>query len=368
MLAVVVFGLIGSLVLPVLSPIIASLAFFTLLGMALGVNLYMWSVYLQVLPLAVTLFTLVGIYTLNMVFGYLFETRSRSQMDSLFGQYVPPDLVKEMSRDPEHYSLASEKLELSVLFSDIRGFTSISEGLDAAELSEMMNHYLTPMTRVVHESKGTIDKYIGDAIMAFWGAPLKDQAHAARAVGAGLAMLHALDKLNVDFKKRNWPELHIGIGINTGPMSVGNMGSQFRRAYTVLGDAVNLGSRLESLTKAYGVAFIVSETTAQHAPEFFYRELDRVRVKGKAEPVTMYEPLGMRSEMDVKVVEDTKLFHNALRLYRQKEWDEAEKVLRELLSVHPHTYPYELYLERIAEFRKDPPPEEWDGVFTHESK
>ena len=368
MMAVVAFGLIGSLVLPVLSPIIATLAFAALMTLALGVNLYMWSVYFQVLPLAVTLFTLIGIYTLNMVFGYLFETRSRSQMDSLFGQYVPPDLVKEMSRDPEHYSLASEKLELSVLFSDIRGFTSISEGLDAAELSELMNHYLTPMTRVVHESKGTIDKYIGDAIMAFWGAPLKDQAHAARAVGAGLAMLHALDKLNIDFKKRNWPELHIGIGINTGPMSVGNMGSQFRRAYTVLGDAVNLGSRLESLTKAYGVAFIVSETTAQHAPEFFYRELDRVRVKGKAEPVTMYEPLGMRSEMDVKVVEDTKLFHNALRLYRQKDWDEAEKVLRELLSVHPHTYPYELYLERIAEFRLVPPPTEWDGVFTHESK
>jgi adenylate cyclase len=347
---------------------VATLAFATLLAMALAVNLYMWSVYLQVLPLAVTLFTLIGIYTLNMVFGYLFETRSRSQMDSLFGQYVPPDLVREMSRDPEHYSLASEKLELSVLFSDIRGFTSISEGLDAAELSELMNHYLTPMTRVVHESKGTIDKYIGDAIMAFWGAPLKDQAHAARAVGAGLAMLHELDKLNVEFKKRNWPEIHIGVGINTGPMSVGNMGSQFRRAYTVLGDSVNLGSRLEGLTKAYGVAFIVSETTAQHAPEFFYRELDRVRVKGKAEPVTMYEPLGLRSDMDVKVVEDTKLFHNALRLYRQKDWDGAEKVLRELLSVHPHTYLYELYLERIAEFRKDPPPAEWDGVFTHEAK
>jgi adenylate cyclase len=368
MMAVVAFGLIGSLALPVLSPILATLAFATLMALALGVNLYMWSVYLQVLPLAVTLFTLTGIYTLNMVFGYLFETRSRSQMDSLFGQYVPPDLVKEMSRDPEHYSLASEKLELSVLFSDIRGFTSISEGLDAAELSELMNHYLTPMTRVVHESKGTIDKYIGDAIMAFWGAPLKDHAHAARAVGAGLAMLHALDNLNVAFKKRNWPELHIGIGINTGPMSVGNMGSEFRRAYTVLGDSVNLGSRLESLTKAYGVSFIVSETTAQHAPEFFYRELDRVRVKGKAEPVTMYEPLGMRSQLDAKVIEDAKLFHNALRLYRQKDWDAAEQVLRELLSVYPHTYLFELYLERIAEFRLEPPPEEWDGVFTHESK
>jgi len=369
MMAVAAFGLLGSLILPVLSPIIATVVFIVLVVMALAVNLYMWSIYLQVLPLAVTLLTLLGIYGLNMIFGYLFETRSRSQMDSLFGQYVPPDLVKEMSRDPEHYSLASEKLELSVLFSDIRGFTSISEGLDAAELSELMNQYLTPMTKVVHESKGTIDKYIGDAIMAFWGAPLKDHAHAARAVGAGLAMLRELDKLNASFAKhKNWPEIHIGVGINTGPMSVGNMGSQFRRAYTVLGDAVNLGSRLEGLTKAYGVAFIVSETTASHAPEYFYRELDCVRVKGKAEPVTIYEPLGMRTDVPDKLKENTKLFHNALRLYRQKDWDGAEKVLRELQAADPGTYIYQLYLDRIAVFRTEPPPEDWDGVFTHESK
>ncbi|HMB58635.1 MAG TPA: adenylate/guanylate cyclase domain-containing protein, partial [Xanthomonadales bacterium] len=163
MITVAAFGLLTALVLPILSPLVATGAFALLLLAALGVNLYMWQVELHVLPLAITLFTLIGIYTLNMVFGYLFETRSRSQMDSLFGQYVPPDLVKEMSRDPEHYSLASEKLELSVLFTDIRGFTTISEGLDAAELSELMDQYLTPMTRIVHESKGTIDKYIGDA-------------------------------------------------------------------------------------------------------------------------------------------------------------------------------------------------------------
>ncbi|HKX57371.1 MAG TPA: adenylate/guanylate cyclase domain-containing protein, partial [Xanthomonadales bacterium] len=240
MLAVTVFGLLTAFVLPILSPIIATLAFFGLLAMALAVNLYMWSVQLHILPLAVTLLTLIGIYTLNMVFGYLFETRTRTHMDSLFGQYVPPDLVKEMSRDPENYSLASQKLELSVLFSDIRDFTSISEGLDAAELSELINQYLTPMTRIVHLSKGTIDKYIGDAVMAFWGAPLRDSHHAARAVGAGLEMLAALDTLNADFKKKNWPHIAIGIGINTGPMNVGNMGSEFRQAYTVMGDAVNL--------------------------------------------------------------------------------------------------------------------------------
>jgi len=368
MIAVSAFGLLGSLVLPVLSPIIATLAFAALVLGAMAVNLYMWMVELNVLPLAVTLFTLIGIYTLNMIFGYLFETRSRSHMDSLFGQYVPPDLVKEMSRDPQHYSLKSEKLELSVLFTDIRGFTTISEKLDASDLSELMNQYLTPMTRIVHESKGTIDKYIGDAVMAFWGAPLHDSHHAARAVAAGLEMLKALDKLNEQFKKKNWPEIHIGVGINTGPMSVGNMGSQFRRAYTVLGDAVNLGSRLEGITKQYGVAFIVSETTALQAPEFFYRELDRVRVKGKAEPVTIFEPMGLRDQLPPRVIEDAKLFHNALRLYRQQDWDAAEKVLRELLSVEPNTFLFELYLERIDVFRKEPPPANWDGVFTYMTK
>ncbi len=368
MITVSAFGLLGSLVLPLLSPVVASLAFITLLLAALAVNLYMWSVEFNVLPLAVTLFTLIGIYTLNMVFGYLFETRSRSHMDNLFGQYVPPDLVKEMSRDPEHYSLKSEKLELSVLFTDIRGFTTISERLDASELSELMDQYLTPMTRIVHESKGTIDKYIGDAVMAFWGAPLHDTHHAARAVAAGLEMLTALDKLNVQFQKKGWPEIRIGVGINTGPMSVGNMGSQFRRAYTVLGDAVNLGSRLEGITKQYGVAFIVSETTAAQAPEFFYRELDRVRVKGKAEPVTILEPLGLRDQLSTQTIEDTKLFHNALRLYREQQWDAAEKVLKELQSVEPEAYLFRLYLERIALFRKEPPDADWDGVFTYMTK
>ncbi len=368
MMTVAAFGLLGSLVLPVLSPIVASLAFFVLLAMVMAFNLYMWSVELNVLPLAVTLFNLIGIYTLNMVFGYLFETRTRSHMDNLFGQYVPPDLVKEMSRDPENYSLKSEKLELSVLFTDIRGFTTISEQLDASDLSNLMNEYLTPMTRIVHESKGTIDKYIGDAIMAFWGAPLRDPHHAARAVAAGLEMLAALEKLNLEFMKKGWPELHIGVGINTGPMSVGNMGSKFRRAYTVLGDAVNLGSRLEGITKVYGVAFIVSETTAEHAPEFFYRELDCVRVKGKAEPVTIFEPLGMKDQLPVKVIEDAKLFHNALRLFREQKWDAAEQVLRELLSVEPDCYLFKLYLERIGLFRKNPPPPDWNGVVTFETK
>jgi len=368
MLAVVFFGILGALILPILSPIVSTLITVILGTAALGVNYYMWEVELHVLPLAMTLYTIFAIYTINMLFGYLFEARSRGHMDSLFGQYVPPDLVKAMSMDPEHYTLASQKRELSVLFTDIRGFTTISEGLDADDLSHLMDEYLTPMTRVVHESEGTIDKYIGDAVMAFWGAPVFHPHHADQAVGAGLAMLKALDKLNVDFKKKDWPHIKIGVGVNTGPMSVGNMGSQFRRAYTVLGDAVNLGSRLEGITKIYGVDMLVSETTAHSAARFHYREIDRVRVKGKEEPVTILEPLGLEEEMSEEQLEIERQFRHFLFLYRSQSWKQAMEMLDKLMANEPDCFLYELYKERIELFRQDPPEEDWDGVFTHKTK
>ena len=368
MMAIIGFGLLGALLLPLLSPVVSTLITGVLGATALGVNFYMWEVELHVLPLAMTLYTIFAIYTINMLFGYFFETRSRSHMDSLFGQYVPPDLVKEMSRDPENYSLASQKRELSVLFTDIRSFTTISEGLDAAELSHLMNEYLTPMTRIVHEGHGTIDKYIGDAVMAFWGAPIFHPHHADQAVGAGMAMLEALEVLNVDFAEKGWPEIRIGVGVNTGQMSVGNMGSQFRKAYTVLGDAVNLGSRLEGITKMYGVDFVVSEDTAHSAARYHYRELDKVRVKGKDLPVTILEPIGLEHELSEEVLKRTNAFKRVLIAYRSQDWDEAEKLLNELLVDEPDCFLYNLYLERIAIFRENPPGDDWDGVFTFKTK
>ncbi|MDT8320240.1 MAG: adenylate/guanylate cyclase domain-containing protein [Xanthomonadales bacterium] len=368
MLAVVLFGLLSALLLPVLAPVVSTLVTATLVAGALGVNYYMWEVELHVLPLAMTLYTLFAIYALNMLFGYFFETRSRTQMDSLFGQYVPPDLVREMSRDPENYSLASQKRELSVLFTDIRGFTSISEKLEPDELSTLMDEYLTPMTEIVHDTGGTIDKYIGDAVMAFWGAPVPHPHHADHAVKAGLEMLAALDTLNADFELKGWPEIRIGVGVNTGPMNVGNMGSRFRRAYTVLGDAVNLGSRLEGITKVYGVSFLVSEETARSAGRYCYREVDRVRVKGKDEPVTILEPLGLEDELPGEIIERARSFKHALFLYRRQDWDPAEQALRVLLEQEPDCYLYKLYLDRIEIFRQQPPEQGWDGVFTHQSK
>jgi adenylate cyclase len=368
MLFVVVIGVLMALILPLLNPYLSTGLALLIFGAAVGVNLYLWEVKLHVLPLAVTLYAILGVYVLNMVFGYFFETRARSQMDGLFGQYVPPDLVRNMSKDPENYSLESEKRELTVLFSDIRDFTRISESLDAADLSDMMQRYLTPMTRIIHESKGTIDKYIGDAVMAFWGAPLHDPAHAANAIRASLGMLAALDGLNDELEHHGMPRIQIGIGLNTGMMNVGNMGSQFRRAYTVLGDAVNLGSRLEGLTKAYGVGLIVGETTRAAAPEYACRRIDRVRVKGKQEPVTIWEPVGLKAELSAERRHWVDEFNRFQDEYGRQNWDECERILRELQAGEPEAYLYRLYLERIRLFREAPPPGDWDGVFTHESK
>jgi adenylate cyclase len=312
--------------------------------------------------------SLFGLYMINMVFGYFFESRTRTHMNELFGQYVPPDLVSEMSHDPRHYSMESEKRELSVLFTDIRGFTGISEKLDAQELSDLLNRFLTPMTEVVHDKQGTIDKYMGDAIMAFWGAPILDLQHAAHAVEAGLAMLKALDKVNEEFAKEDKPYIKIGVGVNTGTMSVGNMGSRFRRAYTVLGDNVNLGSRLEGLTKAYGVDMIVSEFTKEEAVRFVYREIDRVRVKGKALPVRIFEVVGADGEVPEEVKAQVMQFDQAMKLFRAQQWHDAEKILLDLRQQEPQKELYHIYLERLRHFQANPPGRDWDGVFTHETK
>jgi adenylate cyclase len=250
---------------------------------------------------------------------------------------------------------------MSVLFSDVRGFTTISEGLQARELTQLMNEFLTPITAAIHRHRGTIDKYMGDAVMAFWGAPLPDPEHAAHAVQAAQAMVAEMRSLRPAFETRGWPAIEIGVGISSGEMNVGNMGSQFRAAYTVLGDAVNLGSRLESLTKTYGVNIIVSERTVALAAGLPYRELDRVRVKGKQEPVGIYEPIAPADEPAAR------RFAEALARYRARDWAGAETLVTELDAASPHAL-YRLYLGRIRHFRAQPPPPDWDGVFTFDVK
>ncbi|MBK6981073.1 MAG: adenylate/guanylate cyclase domain-containing protein [Betaproteobacteria bacterium] len=264
--------------------------------------------------------------------------------------------------------MRGESREMTVLFSDVRDFTSISEGLTPEGLKDLMNTYLTVMTEKVQEKRGTIDKYIGDAIMAFWGAPLADPDHATHALESAMAMQKGLRELDAPFAKRGWPLLHIGVGLNCGVMSVGDMGSKFRRSYTVMGDSVNLASRLEGLTKEYGVGILVSENIVKAAQSFVYREVDKVRVKGKLEGIAIFEPLGLQSDMGQEALQEVDRFHKALEAYRAQRWDDAEKLLKNLAYAAPETKLYKIYLERLAHFRRNPPPPNWDGVFIFTTK
>ncbi len=365
---VLIAGAVMAFLLPMLSPLRATLVGVIVLLLLLSVNFSFWHVSNVVLPLANGMIAVVLLYAMNMSWGYFVESRTKRQLTGLFGQYVPPELVEEMSRDPENYSMAGRKAELTVLFSDIRGFTTISEGLEPNELATLMNQYLGAMTLVVRKHRGTLDKYIGDAIMAFWGAPVDDPEHARNAVLTGLEMHVALHELNKDLVARGWPELKIGVGVNTGPMTVGDMGSPVRQSYTVMGDAVNLGSRLEGITKQYGVGFIVGESTRELVKkEFVFRELDLVKVKGKDKPVGIHEPLGLEGEVDKPKLEENKLWNQALRAYRSQNWDQAEVLLLNLSRMSPHKL-YEVYAERIAHYRSDPPGEDWDGSWKFDTK
>jgi adenylate cyclase len=311
---------------------------------------------------------LAGLYFLNMVYGFFSETRSRRLITGLFGTYVPKEIVAEMAKSPGEYSMRGESREMTVLFSDVRDFTSISENLTPADLKDLMNTYLTEMTLAIQEKRGTVDKYIGDAIMAFWGAPVPDAQHAIHALECSLDMQKAVRGLDPVFVRKGWPPLHMGVGLNCGTMSVGDMGSRFRRSYTVLGDAVNLASRLESLTKAYGAGILVSENIVKLAPSFVYRPVDKVRAKGKLEGVAIFEPLGRQGEVGNAVVEEIDRFNKAVEHYRKQEWDEAERRLNDLAGASPETKMYRLYLDRIAYFRVQPPGENWDGVFVFTNK
>ncbi len=363
----VVIAVSMALLLPLVSPLLAAASTLGITALVLAGTFFAWENNL-ILPLASPLLLIVLMFMLHMTYGFFIESRGKRQLANLFGHYIPPELVDEMSESPEEFSLDGENREMTVLFSDVRGFTTISEGMDPKQLTQLMNALLTPMTRVIHKNRGTIDKYMGDAIMSFWGAPLADSEHARHALYAAMEMMDELKIMQQDFRERGWPEVNIGIGLNTGDMNVGNMGSEFRMAYTVLGDAVNLGSRLEGLTKNYGVNIIVSESTKAAIPEFVFRELDLVRVKGKNEPVAIFEPIGHRNDLDKSVKSELAAYKKALLNFRAQSWDKAELDFFNLNRAYPDRLLYQVYLDRIAFYRNNPPGEDWDGVFTHTSK
>jgi adenylate cyclase len=312
---------------------------------------------------------LLSLFAYQMVYGFFVQSRGMRQISDLFGYYVPPELVEKMAENPGAFTMVPVQRELTVLFADVRGFTSISESLSPHELSDLINTYLTAMSEVIREAnQGTLDKYIGDAVMAFWGAPVEDPRHAQNAVHAALGMQAQARRLSQQFVKKGWPELRIGIGLNSGPMRVGDMGSKIRRAYTVMGDAVNLGARLEGLTKHYGVGILIGEETQKRLTGWACREVDRVRVKGKNRPVAIFEPLGPDAELPETLAAELAQWQQVLLAYRAQEWAGALLLLASLQAQQPLSELYALYAKRIAHFQAHPPVAHWDGATNHESK
>ncbi len=367
-LIILLLGLILTFTLPALSALTSSLVILSSIVLLITTNLYAWTAEQLVLPVAASILLVILLFTLQMTYGFFVESRAKRKLTHLFGQYVPPTLVLAMSKQTGKINLDGEIRHMSVLFTDIRGFTSISENFEAKELTHYVNAFLTPITQIIHKHRGTIDKYMGDAVMAFWGAPLEDKQHAKHALDAALSIVEQMKVLRKEFTEKQWPEIYIGIGVNTGKMNVGNKGSEFRVDYTVLGDAVNLGARLEGLAKIYHVDVITSEYTKHAAPEYEYRELDRVRVKGKNKAVTIYQPLGLSetiSESEKKLLQQ---FHLSIKSYRKQDWDTAERELLALKQNEPERGIYQVYLDRITQFRINPPEKDWDGSYTHTTK
>ena len=367
--ALLLLGLLLAWLLPRLSPLKLFSVCSALFIILIASNFYIWWAFRFDLPLAPFL-SLAAILTLfSFAEGYFRETDRRESMTAMFGQYVPKAHIEKMLSEPGAFSFEGESKELTVMFCDIRNFTTISEGLSAAELKGMLNKFFTPITQIIFENNGTIDKYVGDMVMAFWGAPIEDSQHANHAVRAALAMLEKVEQLKPEFKAMGLPEINIGIGLNTGPMNVGDMGSSYRRAYTVLGDAVNLGSRLEGVTKYYGVKLLIGEKTTQLADQFISRAVDRIKVKGKTSAITAYEPLAEIGALNGKELVDFQRYNKAISAYYQKNWVRATLLLRLLVFADDsHRALYQEYLKRIEQLKEVTLPESWDGVYEHLTK
>jgi len=341
-----------------------------------GLNAWFWQQMHLALPLFMQLLLVLLLSSFNLAVGFFETNRNKREIQNLFGAYVPPAYVEQMIANPEAATMEGEQKHMTVLFADILGFTSLSEALTTAELKQLLNRYLTDITQIVFEHHGTIDKYVGDMVMAFWNAPLDDPNHAQNGVLTALAMQEKVNELKAEFIKDGLPPIAVGIGLNTGLMNVGDMGSSYRRAYTVLGDAVNLGSRLEGLTRYYGVEVLVSEETRALCHDILFRPLDRIQVKGKNEPVEVFEPLCRKSQASEKLQTHIACFEEALNAYQAQNFAQAKALLEKLIvedkllenKRQSRALLYQRYLERIAEFEITPPPADWNAVFVHISK
>ena len=313
----------------------------------LSVNFWFWLSKGMVLSISLPVIMISTLFIFYLSYGLFVEARDRKMLKLIFGQYIPPELVNQMDADLDNYGFEGESRDMTVMFADIIGFTSLSENLSASELKTILNRFFTPMTRIIFSQQGTIDKYMGDMVMAFWGAPLTDKQHALHAVNASLEMMENVEQLKQEFINEGLTSIDIGIGINSGEMNVGDMGSEYRKAYTVLGDSVNLGSRIEGLTRFYGVSVLIGENTAAHIKdEYLLREAGRVRVKGKKIPVTVYEPICLKEDASKELLELIHDYEQALESYLLRDWNGAKAAFESLIKKDKERELYNLYIRQ----------------------
>jgi adenylate cyclase len=373
--------LIGGVMMIILIPRLNSLWTFFLTALviasAFGAAWYYYTEYRQLLDASYPALSLFSLFLILGYLNYAREEQQRKQVKNAFSHYVSPALLEELAENPEKLSLGGETRNITVLFSDIRGFTTISEQFNAQELTQFINRFLTPMTNVILERNGTIDKYMGDAIMAFWNAPMSVEDHPHQACHAALEMQVAVKSLNkmlegqAEEEGRKHIPIAIGVGVNTDDCCVGNMGSDQRFDYSALGDGVNLGSRLEGQSKTYGVDIIIGETTeAQVREEFAIIELDLLQVKGKTEPVRIFALLGDEEVKKTSVFREIKKqVDSLLATYRAQEWEKAKEQAEALKKLDKSLQIFaDLLISRIVAFEQQPPPKGWDGVAIATSK
>ncbi len=381
LLTAIVLGLAIIIAAPLLpAAIVVALGALLIAGLV-GMSWYFFAAHNLLIDFTYPLMSCWLIYLVLTFFNYFREQQQRQQIRSAFGFYLSPQLVEQLAKSPEKLVLGGEERRMTILFSDVRGFTTISEHYkdDPQGLTHLMNRFLTPLTNAIIERKGTIDKYIGDAIMAFWNAPVDDAEHEANACDAALDMLARAETLNVELKREAeanggvYMPLRVGIGLNTGPCVVGNMGSDFRFNYSVLGDTVNVASRLESRTKDYRLSLVIGSRTAEKAcAKFATMEIDLIQVKGKKQPEAVFTVLG-RAEIDddPRSKELRELNAQMLACYRRQQWDATTTLIdrcRKLANAFGVDGLYDMYVERIAAYRADPPPPDWNGVYEAETK
>ncbi|MBF0446328.1 MAG: adenylate/guanylate cyclase domain-containing protein, partial [Magnetococcales bacterium] len=330
------------------------------------INRFAWQNLDLVIPLATQIFLTLLLLTWHISYSYFVESRHKQRLSEIFSHHLPKKVIDEMSKSGIHYTGVGDRRNMTVMFTYIRGFSTISEGFQSTELPKLINAFLTPITSIIHKQHGTIDKYLGDSIMAFWGAPIVDSDHAKHSLQAALEIAKKIETLRAEFQIRGWPPLKIGIGINTGLMNVGNMGSEFRNSYTVMGNSVNLAYRFEGFTNQYGVTVIVGEETRVAVPSMKFRQLDRIHVRGRTVPISIYEPVDFSDKLTNDSNAQLESYHNALDLYHQQKCHEAEILFQNLKQRDPERMIYDIYISRIKHYKTNSPGPNWNGVFSRQ--